>query len=98
VLENWTQAVVQEFEGVHLFDLPAGSTIYRVFLLPGCLQVDISFAPAADFGATGARFELVFGSAVEKPQTPTPPLSEIFGLAVHHVVRARYSIERGRPW
>jgi hypothetical protein len=98
VLEDWTRTVVHDFDGIHLFDLPHGSAIYRVFLLPGCLQVDLSFAPAADFGAMGPRFELLFGSAVEKAQAATPSVSEIFGLAVHHVVRARYSIERGRSW
>jgi hypothetical protein len=33
---------------VHLFDLPFLSSLYRVFLLPGSLQVDLSFTPAAD--------------------------------------------------
>ena len=98
VLKDWTRTVVHDFDGIHLFDLHHGSTIYRVFLLSGCLQVDLSFAPAADFGAIGPRFELLFGSAVEKAHAPAPSVSEIFGLAVHHVVRARYSIERGRRW
>jgi hypothetical protein len=98
VLDDWNQIVVREFEGVHLFDFPQGSTMYRLFLLPGCLQVDLSFTPASDFGATSPRFELLFGNAVEKAQAPAPSVSEIFGLAVHHVVRARYSIERDRYW
>jgi len=41
---------------------------------------------------------LLFGDAVETAPLPTPSTAEIFGLAVHHVVRARYSIERGRSW
>jgi hypothetical protein len=98
VLDDWTRTVVHDFDGIHLFDLPHGSAIYRVFLLPGCLEVDLSFAPAADFGPMGPRFELLFGSAVERAQAPTPPMSEIIGLAVHHLVRARYAIERGRHW
>jgi hypothetical protein len=98
VLEDWSRTVVREFEAVHLFDLSHGSPLYRVFLLPGCLQVDLSFAPASEFGATGPRFELLFGSAVETAWDPVPPAREIFGLAVHHAVRARYSIERGRRW
>jgi hypothetical protein len=98
VLDDWNQIVVREFEGVHLFDFPQGSTMYRLFLLPGCLQVDLSFTPASDFGATSPRFELLFGNVVEKAQAPAPSVSEIFGLAVHHVVRARYSIERDRYW
>jgi hypothetical protein len=98
VIADWTEAVAREFDGVHLFDLPHRTTMYRVFLLPGCLQLDLSFTPASDFGATGPRFELLFGVAVEKEPNPTPAPREIFGLAVHHAVRARYSIERGRHW
>ena len=98
VLEDWTGAVVSEFDAIQLFDLPQGSALYRVFLLPGRLQLDLSFAPVSDFGATGPRFELLFGNAVEKAQVPAPSPREIFGLAVHHVVRARYSIERDRRW
>jgi hypothetical protein len=98
VLEDWTQAVAAGLDAVHLFDLPAGAAIYRVFLLPGCLQVDLSFAPASAFGARGPRFRLLFGSAVELPQAPPAPATEQFGLGVHHAVRARFSIDRGRSW
>jgi hypothetical protein len=63
VLEDWTQAVAAGLDAVHLFDLQAGAAIYRVFLLPGCLQVDLSFAPASAFGARGlrARFSIERG-------------------------------------
>ena len=98
VLEEWTEEVAAELGGVHLFDLPAGAAIYRVFLLPGCLQVDLSFAPASAFGARGPRFRLLFGSAVELPQSSPASADELFGLGVHHVLRARFSIERGRRW
>src|SRR5690349_1810906 len=67
VLEDWTRTVIEEFDAVHLFDVPAGPSIYRVFLLPGCLQFDLSFTPASQFGALGPKFRLLFGSAVEKP-------------------------------
>jgi len=98
VLEDWTRAVAAGLDAVHLFDLPAGAAIYRVFLLPGCLQVDLSFAPASAFGARGPRFRLLFGTSVELPQAPATSADELFGLAVHHALRARFSIERGRNW
>jgi hypothetical protein len=98
VLEDWTQDLVQEFEAAHLFDLPRGASIYRVFFLPGCLQFDLSFTPASQFGALGPKFKLLFGSSVEKPHIPPPPAQELFGYAVHHVLRARFCIERGRYW
>lgn len=98
VLRDWTGAIVDEFDAVELFDLVAGPSTYRVFLLPGCLQFDLSFTPASAFGATGPKFRLLFGEAVEKPYTPAPSPHEIFGYAVHHALRARFCIERGRVW
>ena len=98
VLADWTRTLVQEFDAVELFDLGAGASIYRVFLLPGCLQFDLSFTPASQFGATGPKFKLLFGTMVEKPQIQPTPAQELFGYAVHHAVRARICIERGRYW
>ena len=98
VLEDWTRDLVKSFEAAHLFDLPSGPSIYRVFLLPGCLQFDLSFTPASQFGAVGPKFRLLFGSAMEKPHTPPPAAQELFGYAVHHLLRARFCIERGRYW
>ncbi|HKV86158.1 MAG TPA: hypothetical protein VJN88_16515 [Ktedonobacterales bacterium] len=98
VLADWTDVLVAEFDAAHLFDLPSGASIYRVFLLPGCLQFDLSFTPAAAFGATGPKFRLLFGAAVEKPFIPPPDPGELFGYATHHALRARFCIERGRFW
>jgi hypothetical protein len=81
-----------------VFDLPSGTTTYRVFLLPGCLQLDLSFAQASAFGAGGPNFELLFGEAVARPHVPPPSAHELFGYAVHHAVRARFCIERSRSW
>jgi len=98
VLSDWTARLQREFDAVHLFDLPYLSTIYRVFLLPGNLQLDLSFTPRAEFGALGPRFKLLFGSAVERNQVSQPSPQHLFGLAVHHLVRGRICIERGRFW
>jgi len=98
VLENWTGRVITDFDAVQLFDLRSVPSIYRVFLLPGNLQFDLSFTPASKFGAIGPKFKLLFGSAVEKPHTQPPTARELFGYAVHHALRARFCIERGRFW
>jgi len=98
VLTDWTEKIVDEFKAAHLFDLAAGPSIYRVFLLPGCLQLDLSFTPAAHFGATSPRFKLLFGAAIERPHLHPTPAAELFGYAVHHLLRARICIERGRYW
>lgn len=98
VLCDWTDVLAREFDAAALFDLTAGSSLYRVFLLPGCLQVDLSFTPASDFGARTPRFQLLFGTATERAHLATPDANDLFGRAVHHALRARFSIERRRYW
>src|SRR5204862_238855 len=90
--------VVEEFDAAILFDLPSGPSIYRVFLVPGCLQFDLSFTPASEFRATSPRFRLLFGQPAKVVSLPAPPADELFGYAVHHALRARFCIERGRYW
>ena len=98
VLEDWTRRLAEQFRAVHLFDVSSGGALYRVFLLPGCLQVDLSFAPASAFGAMGPRFRLLFGAAIEKSPPPAPDARHLFGSGVHHAIRARVCIERRRHW
>ena len=98
VLEAWSGAIVREFGAVQLFDLPRGAIIYRVFLFPDCLELDLSFTPASEFGAGGPKFRLLFGDAVEIPNLSEPPVEELFGYAVHHAAHARTCIERGEYW
>ncbi len=98
VMTDWTTRLQREFNATHLFDLPYQSTMYRVFLLQGNLQVDLSFTPRHEFGAHGPKFELLFGSSMERSQPPPPSPRHLFGLAVHHLVRARICIERGKLW
>ena len=104
VLADWTKGLAAELGAVDLFDVHVGSTVYRVYLLPGNLQVDLSFTPEAEFGALGPHFRLLFGTAVQPlggqgAAAPQPSTARhLFGLGVHHAVRARFCIERGRPW
>jgi hypothetical protein len=98
ILTDWTPQLEREFGAVHLFDVSYLSTVYRVFLFPGGLQVDLSFGPGAEFGALGPKFRLLYGSTVERAHIPAPPARHQFGLAVHHAVRARFCIERGHLW
>lgn len=98
VLDDFTVDLGRELNATHLFDLPSGAAIYRVFLLPGCLQFDLSFAPASQWGALGPGFRLLFGRAAQLAQTQPPPARQLLGYAVHHALRARFCIERGRYW
>ena len=97
-LLHWTSVLYAEFAALHHWDLPFGSSIYRVFLLPGCLEVDIAFTPEADFGPRGPNWRTVFGETAEVPTTEPPGRDDLVGLAWHHVLHARICIERGKPW
>jgi predicted nucleotidyltransferase len=98
VLTDWTKQLVTDLDAVVLFDLPSGHTIYRVFLLPRCLQVDVSFAPAAWFRPRGPRFRLLFGDAGEVSPPDPPDPRDLFGWAVVYARAARAYIARGRWW
>jgi predicted nucleotidyltransferase len=100
VLDDWSRALVDELDAVHLADLERGPTTYRVFLLPDALQVDLSMTPAAQFRPAGPRFRLLFGeTAAGEPQAPTLPLArDLFGWGVIYALHARACIERGRVW
>ena len=97
-LLHWTSVLYAEFAALHHWDLPFGTSIYRVFLLPGCLEVDIAFTPESDFGPRGPNLRTVFGATVEVPATEPPSRDDLVGLAWHHVLHARICIERGKPW
>jgi hypothetical protein len=98
VMREWTDLLYREFGAVHHWDLPSGSSVYRVFLLPGWLEVDIAFTPATDFGPRGPNWRTVFGTTVEVAPGAAQRPDDVAGLAWHHVLHARVCIERGKPW
>jgi predicted nucleotidyltransferase len=98
VLDRLTAPLVKEFSAVPLFDLPYRESIFRVLLLQGCLQVDLSVTPASSFGPIGPNFRILFGNYTENPPVPAPPAGQLLGYAAHHAARARFCIERGRFW
>jgi hypothetical protein len=97
-MHRWTTLLYQEFGAVHHWDLPSGPAVYRVFLLPGCLEVDIAFTPVADFGPLGPSWRTVFGNCTQPPPAPPPDPDPLAGLAWHHALHAWTSIQRHRWW
>jgi len=98
VLEDWTQVLAREWSVLHHFDLRYGSSVYRVFLLPSGLEVDVAATPAEDFGARGPNFRALFGPTHQLEARPQPNASSLIGLCWHHVLHARACIERHKPW
>lgn len=98
VLQNWTEYISKEFKGVDLLDVSKGNTIYRVFILPGNLQMDLSFSPEKEFGAFNKDFILLYGKQYEKPLPDSLSENVLLGWIVHHLIRIRYSLKRGRLW
>ncbi len=79
--------------------MPHGETLYRVFLLADTLQVDLSFWPSSEFGATGSGFRLLFGATAKQTPLASPPNpEELIGLAWLYALHARSSVARGRVW
>ncbi len=98
VLNDWTAVFAREWGLLDHFDLHSGSSVYRVFLLPSGLEVDVAATPAKDFGARGPQFRALFGPTQQVSATPQPSASSLIGLGWHHVLHARASIERHKPW
>ena len=97
VLEDWT-AFMRERGAVDAFDVRSGAWIYRVFLLPNTLQVDLAFAPAKDFGARAATFRLVFGEQSHPGHRMPQPATEFIGAAWLFALHVRSSLARQRVW
>lgn len=98
VLADWKTRLASEFGAVHLMDLPFLFTVYRVFLLPNNLQVDLSFTPGKECVGRGLKFSPLFGDPRERDHAkPTSP-DHMFGLAVVYLLHARACIARGRLW
>lgn len=109
VLDDWAASLVDELGAVALADLERGVTIYRVFLLPGALQLDISMTPAAQFRPYGPRLRLVFGQVAADDPGASRPLGslfidtpavaqDIFGWGAIYALHTRACIERRRVW
>jgi hypothetical protein len=98
VVSDWSGYLYGELGALHHFELKVPAAVYRAFLLPSCLEVDLGFTPADQFGPAGPQFRAVFGEAAKTSPAPLPDPGHLIGLAWHHVLHARGCIERDKPW
>ena len=98
VLSDWTDHMYGERLAVHHLDTKFQGWIYRTFLLPSTLQVDLAFAPKDEFRALSPKFRLVFGRAEEPKHVPPPNLLDLSTQCWGDLVCTRAAIASGELW
>lgn len=97
-LERWTGWLYDDLGARHHWDLRVGAGVIRVFLLPGWLEIDLTFAPEAEFGPRGPQWRTVFGRPRTLEPFAPPDGDTLVGLLWHHALHARVCVERARWW
>ncbi|MEU9169012.1 hypothetical protein AB0D34_14615 [Streptomyces sp. NPDC048420] len=97
-LDRWTGWLYDDLGARHHWDLSVGAGVIRVFLLPGWLELDLTFAPETEFGPRGPQWRTVFGRPRPLEPFAPPDADTLTGLLWHHALHARACIERGRWW
>jgi hypothetical protein len=98
VLSDWTACMYDHHSALHHLDVKSGAWIYRVFLLPSTLQVDLAFVSSAEFRALAPTFRLISGCANEPRHAPPPQASDLIGLGWLYALHARSCIARQKLW
>src|SRR5436190_6321416 len=98
VLSDFTRLMYERYEVLHHHDVRAGSWVYRVFFLPGTLQVDLASVPQNEFRPLGPTFKLIFGDANQAQSFPPMSAKDVIGLAWLHALHARSCILREKFW
>ena len=93
-----TGRMYERHRAVHHVDVRSGTWIYRVFLLANSLQVDVAFAPQADFAAKAPTFRLLFGAAAEPRRSERRTSEELLAYAWLYGLHVRSAIARGKLW
>lgn len=99
VAERWTSTLGAIVSVADTLDVWVGPVLYRVFLLPDSLQVDLSFWPAGTLHATGSDpLVVIFGEVAAATPATTPDQRAILGWGWLYALHARTAIARGRGW
>jgi hypothetical protein len=95
---DWTARMYEQHGAADHVDVRREAWLYRVFLLANSLQVDLAFAPQAEFGARAPTFRLLFGAAVARPYAQPPAAEDLIGLAWLYALHVRSAVARGKLW
>ncbi|GAA0725756.1 hypothetical protein GCM10009430_31900 [Aquimarina litoralis] len=98
ILRYWSKIMFESFGANKLFDMSYKESLYRVFLLPNALQVDLSFTPSDHFGAITDNFKLIFGNQRKREFKSLPEINSIAGYTILFALKTRTSIEREKYW
>ena len=98
VLSDWTAHMYDRHQALDHLDVNAGAWIYRVFLLPSTLQVDLAFVPAAEFRALAPTFRLMLGEANAPQHVQPPSAATLIGFGWLYALHARSCIARAHLW
>jgi hypothetical protein len=96
--DRWTRRLYDEWDAQHHWDLASGSSLIRVFLLPGWLEIDLTFAPEEHFGPRGPQWRSIFGTAQSAEVFAAPDPDSLAGHAWHHAWHAWICLQRRRHW
>jgi hypothetical protein len=98
VLSDFTAFMYDRHGALFHHDVRAGAWIYRVFFIPGTLQVDLAFVTQSEFRPLGPTFRLVFGQANAVHPFPAPLAKDMIGMAWLYALHARGCILREKFW
>jgi hypothetical protein len=96
-MADWTKTMYDTHAALDHLDVLSGATVYRVFILPNTLQVDLAFSPPGHFAARGPTFKLVFGDAAQMPLR-RQDARELVGWGWLYALHVRSALARGRVW
>lgn len=96
-MADWTKTMYDTHAALDHLDVLSGATVYRVFILPNTLQVDLAFSPPGHFAARGPTFKLVFGDAAQMPIRRQDG-RELVGWGWLYALHVRSALARGRVW
>ena len=95
---DYTSRMYERHGAVAQLDVRRDTWLYRVFLLSSGLQVDLAFAPQADFGARAPTFRLLFGRAAEASHVQPPSAEQLVAFAWLYALHVRSAVARGKLW